>query len=149
MNVQQSVASTGRGTFHQCRSQTALCCIPWRSFIISLNSDRNENLSTVRHFCTWQWDDNTTLHTGLANCTLQEDHKTCKRTQLRPPVCTHISWSGAELNCLQGLYKQKVRYGKTELHNEGKRVRFPIVSLKLIIDLILLAALSSWGQLSP
>jgi len=75
------------------KSDSAMLC-PSRSFIISLNSDRNENLWTVRDFCTWQWDNSATLHTGLANCTPQEDHIICEGLKWGPPLCTHLLWSG-------------------------------------------------------
>jgi len=63
MSLQQLITSICLGPFLRCRSQTELCCVPSGLFIISLNSDRTENLLTVRDFSTWQWDDSAPIQT--------------------------------------------------------------------------------------
>jgi len=52
------------------------------------------------------------------------------------------------MNYLEGRYLQTVSYCKSALHIVGQRVRFPIVSLELFLDLIFVVALWPWGELS-
>ena len=113
INLQQLITSID----HRCRSQTALCCVPSVSFIISPNSDWNENLSPVCDFCTWQWDDSATFHTGAGQLQTSGGPHSSSRTRLRAaPMCTYFwkGWTEDWITYKAVIYKQyltvKLRY---------------------------------------